>query len=62
MSKIIYESERYFQLHDYVNSHGQLLLRSNKNDALKTNIDIIFFDTNFIQIAADLEKISISKV
>src|SRR5438046_542324 len=57
---ILFNSERYFTLFDIIISHGQLLLRSQKNNALP-NIDIIFFDTFYIQVPYSLYGIKILK-
>lgn len=43
-------------------SHGQLLLRSNKSKNEKTNIDIIFFDTNYIKLNSSIYGIEISNI
>lgn len=59
MPKEFYKSERYFTIWDYSVSHGQLLLRADKRKGFETNIDIIFFDTTFIQLYAFLEGIQI---
>jgi hypothetical protein len=61
MHEEIFRSERYFVLHDYMASHGQLLLRSDKAKGHVSNIDIIFFDTRFIQLHTWLEGIVIKK-
>jgi hypothetical protein len=58
----IYKSDRYFTLYDIVVSHGQLLLRSQKTDELTSNIDIIFFDTTFIQSFSRLKGVKIKRV
>ncbi len=50
MKAKIFESDRYFTTFDILVSHGQLLLRSQKNEDYSHNIDIIFFNTAFIQI------------
>src|ERR1700748_2462832 len=47
--KEIFKSDRYFTFFDFVISHGQLLLRSQKKDGIGNNIDIIFFGTTYIQ-------------
>lgn len=53
--KEIFKSDRYFALFDYSVSHGQLLLRSDKRKGYETNIDVIFFDTQFIQLFTMLD-------
>ncbi len=61
MNNKIYNSNRPFTLYDYSVSHGLLLLRSDKRKGFDENIDIIFYDTRFIQIPAFLNDIDISK-
>jgi hypothetical protein len=62
MNTEIFKSERYFTVFDYSVSHGQLLLRSDKRKGFKENIDIIFFDTNFVQLFTLFSGIIIRKV
>ncbi|WPV63890.1 hypothetical protein [Chitinophaga sp. LS1] len=62
MSDLIFESNRYFTLFDVVVSHGQLLLRAQKNETYSHNIDIVFWDTSYIQLYTRLYGISIRKV
>ena len=60
MREKIFESKRYFSAFDFLISHGQLLLRSDKakgNDLY--NIDIIFFDTTYVQFLTSLYGVSI---
>ncbi|WP_419698993.1 hypothetical protein [Mucilaginibacter sp. NFX135] len=59
MNKEIFKSERYFTVFDFLISHGQLLLRSSKDDNNKKNIDVIFFGAKFIQLFTSLWGISI---
>lgn len=54
-----YVSKRYFTVFDFQRSHGQLLIRSCKNEAFDTNIDIIFFGVQFIQLFTNLWGVSI---
>jgi len=58
--KEIFKSARYFTFFDFVISHGQLLLRSQKNDDLTNNIDIIFSGTTYIQSFSRLNGLRIS--
>jgi len=60
MNQEIFKSNRYFTTFDVLVSHGQLLLRSQKNDSQTLNIDIIFFDTTYIQLFSKLNGISIT--
>jgi hypothetical protein len=62
MQKEIFSSERYFAFYDFVVSHGQLLMRSDKRKGYENNIDIIFFDTTYVQLFAMLNGISIKKI
>lgn len=55
----IFKSERYFTVFDYFISHGQLLIRSNKSESFEHNIDIIFFDTTYIQLFTMLQGVTI---
>jgi len=50
MNKEIFKSDRYFTVFDFKVSHGQLLLRSSKDDDYIKNIDVIFFGTSYIQL------------
>jgi hypothetical protein len=58
----IFTSDRYFTLYDIIVSHGQLLLRSQKTDELTNNIDIIFFDTTYIQSFSRLKGVQIKRL
>lgn len=62
MQQEIYKSDRYFTLFDMMISHGQLLLRSQKDDINKTNIDIIFFGTSYIQTYSGFNSICVRKM
>lgn len=57
-----YESERPFNVYDYLISHGQLLIRSDKNKGFDDNIDIIFFSTDYIQIPTYMRGLSLRKI
>jgi hypothetical protein len=50
VTMIIYSSDRHFSLFDYHISHSQLLLRSSKTEKHSSNIDIIIFGVNYIQM------------
>jgi hypothetical protein len=60
--KEIFKSDRYFIFFDFVISHGHLLLRSQKTDVLTHNIDIIFFDTTYIQSFSRLKGVQIKRL
>jgi len=62
MNNEIFKSERYFTVFDFVISHGQLLLRSSKDDDNVKNIDIIFSGTRYVQLFTSLSSISIKVV
>ena len=55
----LYKSTRKFVLFDAVVSHGQLLLRADKIDGSACNVDVIFFDTMYVQLPTYLNSISI---
>jgi hypothetical protein len=55
----LYKSTRKFVLFDALVSHGQLLLRADKIDGSDCNVDIIFFDTIYVQLPTHLNSISI---
>jgi hypothetical protein len=55
----LYRSTRQFRVFDYSPSHSQLLIRSSINKDYQTNIDIIFFGVEYIQINLFLNGISI---
>lgn len=59
MNKEIFSSDRYFTIWSFMVSHGQLLLRSDKRKGYKENIDVVFFDTTYMQLFTNLEGISI---
>lgn len=46
MDKKIFKSDRHFTVFDFIISHGQLLLRSSKDDDHLKNVDIIFLVSN----------------
>ena len=58
MQKEILKSNKQFTLYDYFVSHGQLLIRSRQIEG-HPNIDIIFFDTTFLQLFAWLPGLTI---
>jgi hypothetical protein len=58
--KEIFKSDRYFTLYDVIVSHGQLLLRSQKTDDIANNIDIVFFNTSYIQSFSRLNGVRIN--
>jgi hypothetical protein len=62
MEKEVFKSERYFTLFDFLISHGQLLLRASKDDDYNKNIDIIFYDVKFLQLATHLKGVSIKQL
>lgn len=61
MSKCIYKSNREFAPYDFLVSHRQLLLRSDKIKGYKENIDIIFFDTEYLELPTTLSGISLEE-
>jgi len=59
MNKEIFTSDRYFVVSDFLISHGQLLLRSEKAKGHGVNIDIIFFGTTYMQLFTYLHGVTI---
>ena len=62
MNKEIFKSDRDFIVFDYLVSHGQLLIRSDKRKGGNENIDVIFFDTSFVQLFTMMSGITIRLV
>ena len=62
MSQEIFKSDRYFRVFDMYVSHGQLLLRAQKDEQYSHNIDIVFFDTTYIQLYSMLYGVHIRVV
>lgn len=62
MNTEIFKSDRYFTIFDFVISHGQLLLRSQKTDDLPKNIDVIFFGTTYMQSFTSLRGLHIKRL
>lgn len=60
MKENVFKSDRYFVTFDVLVSHGQLLLRSQKNEQYQYNIDIVFFDTVYMQLFNRLKGVAIS--
>jgi hypothetical protein len=58
----IFKSDRYFILYDIIVSHGQLLLRSQKTNEFKNNVDVIFFGAVYIQSFARLKGLKIKRL
>jgi len=57
---VFYRSGRVFKLWDYSVSHKQMLLRSPRTPDIKTNIDVVFWGVEFIEIATVLAGIEIT--
>ncbi|HEY4208568.1 MAG TPA: hypothetical protein VGM31_17200 [Puia sp.] len=57
-----FRSDRHFTIGDFLISHGQLLIRSAKTSEEKVNIDLQFFDVNYLQIPTVFNGISIEKI
>jgi hypothetical protein len=62
MSKEIFKSNRHFTIFDFRISHGQLLLRSSKDDNNIKNIDIVFFGVRYIQLFTSFPGLSIRSI
>jgi hypothetical protein len=61
MKQEIFKSSRYFTMFDFIISHGQLLLRSQKSEETN-NIDIVFYNTTYIQMFSRLKSICINMI
>lgn len=59
---IIYKSNRKFNLTDYFDSHGQMLLRSYKDEEYDYNIDIIFFGVSYINMPISFKNLVITVI
>ena len=55
-------SDRKFQLWRYTVSHGQLLLRSTKDDDHPTRVDVLFKNVHAIDLPASMDGLHIHKV
>jgi hypothetical protein len=62
MNNMKFESDRYFTVSDYLASHGQLLVRSPRDDDNSKTIDVIFFGVRYLQLPTWLMGISISAI
>ncbi|WP_334075545.1 MULTISPECIES: hypothetical protein [Paenibacillus] len=52
---------RDFKFWHYTISHGQLLIRSIKSASNATNIDIMFFDVDYVEIPRNLPNLKIEE-
>lgn len=59
MSKELFTSNRIFTLSHFGAGHGQLLLRSDSRAGYDFNMDIVFYDTTYIQLFSRLNGLSI---
>ncbi|MEM7548055.1 MAG: hypothetical protein AAF363_00165 [Bacteroidota bacterium] len=55
----IFSSARYFVICDYSPSLRRLLIRADKRKGYDINLDIVFFDTDYIQLASMLNGIKV---
>ncbi len=62
MTVLLFRSDRTFQVWSYSVSHGQLLLRSPKDQEHKTRIDLLFSETKLINLPVVLRGIEIKHV
>jgi len=60
--KHLFSSDRVFAPYDFLVSHRQLLLRSDKIKGYPSNIDIIFFDVKYMELPSTLDSIAISEI
>lgn len=57
-----FQSDRFFEFWNYTVSHGQLLLRANKTNALPTRVEILFKGVLVMSLTARLRGIAIDVV
>lgn len=57
---IAIEESRAFRLWDYSVSHSSLLIRSPKDSANLTNVDLVFVGVEYVRLPATLGTISLS--
>ncbi len=62
MSDLLFRSDRTFQVWSYSVSHGQLLLRSPKDQVHQTRIDLLFSQTSSINLPMVVRGIDIKHV
>lgn len=56
---MIFQSDRHFKLWDYSVSHMQMLLRSPRTPDIETNIDVVFWGVEFVELPTSLLGIEI---
>lgn len=61
-NKLLFSSSRMFAPYDFLVSHRQLLLRSDKIKGYPSNIDVIFFGVMYMELPSTLDSISISEI
>jgi hypothetical protein len=54
-----FQSDRFFELWKFTVSHGQLLLRANKTNVLRTRVEILFKGVLVLNLPARLKGLSI---
>lgn len=53
---------RHFQIWEYTVSHGQLLLRSNRDADHATRVDILFKDVTYLSLPPSLDLVGIDEL
>ena len=56
----MFESSRTFQLWKYLVGHRQLLLRSNRSEAVSTRLDVLFKNVTVINLPTHLDGLSVA--
>jgi hypothetical protein len=59
--KVIFSSNRKFEVWRYTVSHHQLLIRSNKHNSSSTRIEVLFKDVVFMAIPPVMNGLTITK-
>ena len=61
MTKLVAEFDREFKMWNYTVGHSELLLRSVKGSRHKTQIDVVFFAVQTINIPSTFHRLRIEK-
>jgi hypothetical protein len=60
-TKIIYNSNRVFEVWRYTVSHRQLLIRSNKGNSFPTRLEVLFKDVAFMAVPPVMRGVTITE-
>ena len=60
-TKIIYNSNRVFEVWRYTVSHRQLLIRSNKRNSFPTRLEVLFKNVAFMALPPVMRGVTISE-